>query len=96
VKTVKGVKLWRVSWPGLASYWLTNEQREVVRVLLCALVNSPNPNVGQHNLLKAIGSSAKRLSEVFARSKAWGTLVIPGARLGTFRLPDPPDVPDVA
>lgn len=73
------------------SYWLDDPQRRVVAVLLEAL-GSANPEVDQRTLIRASGLSVARLEIVFARSKAWGELVIPGRRPAHFRLPDPPEV----
>ena len=47
------------------------------------------PEVSQHTLLEAIGSSQKRLSRIFNRGdgkRAWGTLIVSGKTQGTFRL----------
>lgn len=66
-------------------YTFTSKQAEVVRVLIEAYENG-TPNVGQAALLEAAESPQGELKDVFRNQEAWGTLIIPGKRKGTFRL----------
>jgi len=78
-----------VAYPGLNTMLLTAPQLAVVSELMAALVGSRTPEVDQGHLLRASGSDAVRLREVFAGSRAWGTLVVPGRRAGCYRLAAP-------
>lgn len=92
-----GRDLARVRWPVAGeerSYWLTGPQARVVGLLIDALVSSRSPDVDQGVLLQAARvPGARRLRDVFARSSAWGELVVPGDSPGSYRLPGLPPPP---
>ena len=77
-------------YPGLGRFMLTVAQIRVVRELMAALVDSDEPDVCQQHLIRISGMRASRLSEVFAGSRAWGTLVVQGERAGCYRHADHP------
>lgn len=80
----------RVAVPWVGEFLMSRPQRAVVRELLDALT-SASPEVDQRQLLRAAGSGARRLADLFRGSEAWGRLVVPGERAGHYRLPAPPD-----
>jgi hypothetical protein len=63
----------------------TASQAAVVRVLWEAFYNG-TPEVGDATLLEAAESESKRLSDLFPRSDAWGTMIVAGSTQGTHRL----------
>jgi hypothetical protein len=85
-----------VRWDG-ATYPFTDSQAQVVRALWEAM-ELGTPDVGWRLLVDASGLSARRLREVFRPSRnrgdepqegmhpAWGTLIVKGATLGSYRL----------
>ena len=82
-----------VSWPGLGDFALTEPQFAVVQSLLATMLGSRSPESDGAWLLRISGSDASSLADVFAGSPAWGRLVVPGAKKGTYKL-DLPEVPD--
>jgi hypothetical protein len=92
LRVSEGRDLVRVDVPGHDAYWLTTEQRDVVRTLLDAALNSRSPEVNGPALSRAAGRPGVRLSEVFAGSPAWGKLVVRGTQAGHYRLCDLPGV----
>ena len=50
--------------------------------------NQGTPEVGEQTILELADTTQKRLSKVFDDGKhsAWGTMIVPGASKGTFRL----------
>lgn len=58
--------------------------------LLYAAYRAGRPDLRGDYILERIGSNGTRLCDVFKRSPAWGTLVKPGERKGTYRIADPP------
>lgn len=78
----------RVYWPGLepCEFRLSGKQRLVVEELWRAREEG-EPAVAQGELLRAAGSDATRLHDLFRRSPAWGTLIV-AAGDGRYRLPE--------
>lgn len=76
----------KVYWPDVGTFILTESQARVVAALWRAW-QSGVPEVGQEKLLRAASSDGTRLSDLFKRSTAWGTLVRQGDVPGTYRLP---------
>ena len=66
-------------------YFLTPLQAQVVQILHENFLNG-TPDIGQHALLEMIETKQKRLRDVFRRTDAWGELIVPGKRKGTFRI----------
>lgn len=77
-----------VIWFG-TSYAFTGSQARVVALLWRAWLDGV-PNLRQETLLDAAGSVSGRLANLFKGHPAWGTMIVPGAAKGTFRLADPP------
>ena len=72
---------------------LSPTQAAVIRNLHIALDNG-TPELGQAEILEAAASDSKRLRDLFRRgpgAEAWGSLIIPGRTLGSFRLNVSPD-----
>lgn len=91
IRHVDGRDLHRVAIDWVAGEFLvTPEQWRVIELLYDAL-GSASPEVPQSALLRASGSKARRLEEVFRGSPAWGRLVVPGSRTAHFCLPPRPD-----
>lgn len=86
LKVEAGRDLVRVEWQG-ETYWFTGAQREVVRLLLDAAVNSATPDVDESVLLRrSMAPGVRRLAHLFRDHAAWGTLILPGARPATYRI----------
>lgn len=85
-----------VRWNG-REYTLTPKQRAVVAVLWRAREDGV-PFVSGDLLLEEADSVGSRLTDLFRRSDAWGTLVcrgvLYGGPVGTFCLPPDTDVED--
>jgi hypothetical protein len=77
---------------GSREFPFTAMQAAVVEALLRARENG-TPDVSQIYLLEQAGSdmndSKPQLSKLFQDHDAWGTLIVPGATKGTYRLADP-------
>lgn len=77
-----------VRWNG-TTYTLTGKQRDVIAALWKAWEDDVH-YVSGALLLEEAESSCAKLSQLFRRSEAWGTLIVPGVRsggaLGTYRL----------
>lgn len=78
-----------VWWYG-QKYTFTATQAAVVRILWEAKEND-TPDVGQAELLTSVGAESPRLVDVFKRSPAWGVVIVPGERAGSYRLGDEPE-----
>lgn len=76
-----------IRWFG-TTYTFTESQAEVVR-LLWEAYHDQAPDVGDKALLRAAGTEAVRLADVFRECSAWGELIIEGSTRGTHRLADP-------
>lgn len=70
-----------VKWKEI-SFKFTSRQAQVVEILH----KQGCPEVGKEYILEALGSPSSRLRDTFKKSPAWGTLIIPGAKRGTYRL----------
>ena len=66
-------------------YTLTRNQSAVVRVLDQARM-AGHPDVAESKLLESIGARTSRVRDSFRKSLIWRTLIIQGARKGTYRL----------
>jgi len=64
---------------------LTSNQAQVVEILHDAH-RSGIPDLGKHYILEKLGTPASRLRDTFKRSKLWRTLIVSGAKRGTYRL----------
>jgi hypothetical protein len=73
-----------VHWYG-KDYAFTASQAACVRVLWAAW-ETRTPDVGQETILVEAGAESKRLSHIFKRHPAWGTMIQPGRTKGAFRL----------
>lgn len=62
-------------------------QARAVRILWDAM-EADTPDIRQDSILEEIGSESRRLSDVFRGSPAWGKVIVPGERGGTFRIAD--------
>ena len=71
-------------------YSFTPQQAEIVRILWEAFECS-TPDVDATLLLSTdfTGSAAKRVRDVFRKSPAWKTMIVPGGSKGTYRLAPP-------
>lgn len=88
-----GRDLLRISWPGLADYWLNDPQRRVVASLLDAYLNCQSPDVPESVLVANSGAKVSHLREVFTRHAAWDALILPGRSAGTYRLAEMTEEP---
>jgi hypothetical protein len=68
--------MYEVRWPGIPACDLDEAQYAIARELAAALLHRDTPELTADELLAAL----------FAGSPAWGTLVVPGGRRGTYRL----------
>lgn len=75
------------NWFG-ARYSFTEPQAAVVQLLWQAWEDS-TLDVADKTLLRACGSDATRLGDVFRDHPAWGEMVVEGDTRGTHRLADP-------
>lgn len=66
-------------------YTLTTQQAQIVEMLYDAHRNK-TPDLSPEYILDRIGSPGSRFRDSFRNSDAWGTLVVPGKRRGTYRL----------
>ena len=66
-------------------FHLTPFQAAAVRLLHRAYLNG-TPELSGAHILETIESSSRALSDIFKRSRAWNTLVIPGATRGSYKL----------
>jgi len=66
-------------------YTLTSNQAQVVEMLHNAFC-SGIPDLGKDHILEKLGTPASRLRDTFRNSKLWGTLIVLGAKRGTYRL----------
>jgi hypothetical protein len=91
----------RSVWFRDATYTFTPKQAAAVKYL-CEASTNLTPDVSQHYLLVEIGSESKTLRDLFrlrgqdGRKRvhpAWGRLIVPGERKGTFRLAPPAKSP---
>ncbi len=64
------------------SYTFTSRQAQAVETLH----KEGNPELGQEYILEKLGDTSKRLRDTFKGHPAWGKLIIPGSRKGTFKL----------
>jgi hypothetical protein len=76
-----------VVWYG-TSYSFTSTQAPAVKILWEAWSNG-TPEVGQLSILESIGSESRRLSDLFANSPAWKTMIVDGKTKGAYCLSDP-------
>jgi hypothetical protein len=70
---------------GDQSFSLTKTQAKVVAVLYSAY-RAGHPDLTWDQIKVQIGSYATRITDVFKRSKAWGTLIVSTGAKGTYRL----------
>lgn len=73
-----------VLWDG-ANYEFTTNQARVVQRLWEAWENG-TPSLSQDALLTSVDLNAGRLRDVFKGNDAWGKLIVPGDRRGSFKL----------
>lgn len=64
---------------------LSPHQAQIIQILW-GHWEQKTPDVEQDYILEEIGSKNKRLRNYFRNNTAWGTLIVPGERKGTFRL----------
>lgn len=89
VKITDNKHLSRVEWSG-QFFWLDPGQREVLRVLLDARLNSATPDVDEGLLLRrSMVPGLRRLADLFAGHPCWGRLIVRGERPATFRAAPP-------
>jgi hypothetical protein len=81
----------RVNWPGHGEAWLDGDQRAAVALLLDAYLEGATPDVPQRALIHAAGGKHKDVADIFAGTGAFGTMVVAGAKPGTYRLPELPE-----
>lgn len=86
----EGCRRFYSPWPEPATYRLSEKQGKVVARLWDAWQDG-EPEVDQAELLTAAESEGTRLRDLFRGAPAWGALVVPGARAGSYRLAGPPD-----
>jgi hypothetical protein len=67
------------------THTLTSNQAQVVEILHNAYC-SGIPDLGKDHVLEKLGTPASRLRDTFRKSKLWGTLIVFGAKRGTYRL----------
>ncbi len=79
-----------VIWKGQAFYF-NRHQAACVRLLHEGWMNGTELLGGDY-LLGALGS-ASRMSDLFKRHPAWGSLIVPGERRATYRLKLSPKLP---
>ena len=79
-----------VIWKGQAFYF-NRHQAACVRLLHKGWMNGTELLGGDY-LLGALGS-ASRMSDLFKRHPAWGSLIVPGERRATYRLKLSPKLP---
>ena len=79
-----------VIWKGQAFYF-NRHQATCVRLLHEGWMNGTELLGGDY-LLGALGS-ASRMSDLFKRHPAWGSLIVPGERRATYRLKLSPKLP---
>jgi hypothetical protein len=72
-----------VRW-GEESFSFSPKQRRVVQALFAA--RREGHDIHQQGLLDAADSDASRLRDLFRDHPAWGTMIIGGETLGTYRL----------
>ena len=83
-------ELLRVEAPWLnESFLMSRTQRETVSILMSAWTGGGSPDVPEESLLRRSRAGCESLAELFADHAAWGTLVVPGLRPGTYRLGGP-------
>lgn len=75
----------RVRWPGMAEMLFGEKQAAVVAALWDAR-GDEDPERDQADLLEIAQSECTRLSDLFRGHEAWGTLVVRGAKRGSYRL----------
>lgn len=66
-------------------YSLRPSQASCVQILYEAYLKE-TPEVSGDYILEKIGYNSKRLSDLFKKHPAWGTLIIPGRTKGTYQL----------
>lgn len=76
-----------VRWHG-GEYTFSGPQAACVRILW-ENWEQGTPDVGGETLIEAIDSNASRVTDLFKRHEAWGTMIVPGRRKGTYRLQEP-------
>ncbi len=78
-----------VNWFG-RKYTFTGTQAACVK-LLWENWEQGTPELAEPTILDSAGTSGDRLRDVFDKGKhdAWGTMIVPGTRKGTFRLAEP-------
>lgn len=76
-----------VHWHG-EDFTFTEKQAAVVRALWEAWEDG-SPEIGCNTLLQLAGSESERLRDVFQNNPNWTSLIVPGARRGTYRLREP-------
>jgi hypothetical protein len=76
---------------GARKFFFTDMQGDIVRQLWRAFKNGTQ-DVSQGALLEKAGSGMDKpnLKKLFKGHEAWGTLIVPGATKGTYRLAGPP------
>ncbi len=72
-------------WDGHDWHFKTDIQQAVVRLLVEAYEDG-EPDVHQTDLLARAHTDCKRLRDVFKHHPAWGIVIVPGIKPGTFRL----------
>jgi hypothetical protein len=75
-----------VKW-GETAFVFSKKQRRVVGALVAAW--REHGEVHQAGLLDAADSDSQRLRDLFRDHPAWGTMIIPGDEVGTYRLACP-------
>jgi hypothetical protein len=80
-----------VRWSGFPEFRFGAKQALVVSALWDARFDEDesDPDRDQAALLMIAESDCGRLRDMFARSPAWGTLIVKGVKSGTYRLADP-------
>jgi len=80
----------RVEAPWLGeSFLLSRPQCAVVNVLMTRWISGEIPDVSEESLLRRSRANCETLADLFAGNPAWGALVVPGLRPGTYRLGGP-------
>jgi hypothetical protein len=82
-----GTEFRSVLWFGSA-YQFTATQAACVELLWGAW-ESGTPDLSQAYLLEESGAESKRLSDIFSKHPAWGTMIVEGGSKGTYRLAPP-------
>jgi hypothetical protein len=91
VSLSEGRDVLQVCVPWVGEFLLSGPQREVVRQLLHAMTHCRNPEMDERTLLSRAGVKSGRLSDLFAKNKAWDTLIIRGSSPTSYRIAPPPD-----